>query len=740
MVMIMVISVTVVLAGGADKDTKPKEPVIIGFKSTPSQADKAMVRGHGGDIKYSYTLINAIAAKLPEPAIENIQKNPRVTYVEMDVEVHTLEDTLPWGVDRIDAELVWNGAEGGCDVIVGRNAGNGVNVAIIDTGIDDDHPDLSVAGGINYVVGSPFDDKKNDNWDDDNGHGTHCAGIVAALDNEAGVIGVAPEASLYAVKVLGSNGRGWTSDVIAGIQWSSENGMQVISMSLGSSSDSTPLEGACNAAAAAGIVVVAAAGNSGPGDNTVNYPAKYGSVIAVSATDGTDAIASFSSRGAEVELAAPGVSIYSTYRGGGYATMSGTSMACPHVAGTAALAIGDVRQRLRDTAEDLGPTGFDTKYGYGLVDAEAAAGSAVTLKSIAVTPETATIPKGLTQQYTAMGTYSDASTADITSSVTWASSNIAVATIDSAGLATGVGDGSTEITAALGSISGTATLTVTAPILQSITVMPDTATIEVAAKQRYTATGTYSDASTADITSSVTWASSNIAVATIDSAGLATGVGDGSTEITAALGSISDTAALTVTLALNSIAVTPETATIPKGLTQQYTAMGTYSDASTADITSSVTWASSNIAVATIDSAGLATGVGDGSTDITAALGLISGTATLTVTAPSEPTAVIVESISYSTEGGKNQDRHLCIVVALVDNLDNYVADASVSIEVYLEGSLYVSYTGTTGTDGTVTFKKNNAPSGTYTTTVTAVTAGELNWDGVTPEKSFTKH
>jgi hypothetical protein len=151
-----------------------------------------------------------------------------------------------------------------------------------------------------------------------------------------------------------------------------------------------------------------------------------------------------------------------------------------------------------------------------------------------------------------------------------------------------------------------------------------------------------------------------------------------------------------------------------------------------------VTWASST-AVATIDSAGLATGVSDGSTEITATLDSISDTAALTVTAPSEPPAVIVESISYSTEGGKNQDKHLCIVVALVDNLYNSVADASVSIDVYLEWSLCVSYTGTTGTDGTVTFKKNNAPSGTYTTTVTDVTAGELNWDGVTPENSFSK-
>jgi hypothetical protein len=190
------------------------------------------------------------------------------------------------------------------------------------------------------------------------------------------VIGVAPKASLYAVKVLGSNGRGWTSDVIAGIQWSRDNGMQVISMSLaGGYSES--METACSEADGAGIVVVAAAGNSGPGDNTVKYPAKYESVIAVSATDGTGAIASFSSRGPEVELAAPGVSIYSTYRGGGYATMHGTSMACPHVAGTAALVIAseslsndEVRLRLQQTADDLGR---NTGYGHGLIDADEAA-------------------------------------------------------------------------------------------------------------------------------------------------------------------------------------------------------------------------------------------------------------------------------------------------------------------------------------------------------------------------------
>lgn len=367
MAMMMVISVTVVLAGSAaDKDTKTKEPVIIGFKSTPGAADKAMVRGHGGDIKYSYTIINAIAAKLPEPAIENIQKNPRVTYVEMDGEVHTLDAELDnsWGVKHIGAGTVHDSG----------NKGTGVTVAILDTGIDYSHPDLN----DNYIDGYDFANDDSDPMDD-NGHGTHCAGIVAAEDNGVGVVGVAPEAHLYAVKVLNSGGSGSVSDVIAGIQWSVNKSMAVISMSFGGGYSGS-MEAACDAAYNAGIAVVAAAGNDGnppgKGDN-VGYPAGYSSVIAVAATDSNDNRARWSSTGPAVELAAPGVSVKSTDRGGGYATKSGTSMACPHVAGTAALAIvageGNVRQCLQDTADDLGPTGFDTKYGYGLVDADGAA-------------------------------------------------------------------------------------------------------------------------------------------------------------------------------------------------------------------------------------------------------------------------------------------------------------------------------------------------------------------------------
>jgi subtilisin family serine protease len=262
MAMMLVISVTVVLAGSAaDKDTKTKEPVIIGFKGTPGPADKAMVRGHGSDIKYSYTIINAIAAKLPEPAIENIQKNPRVTYVEMDGKVHTLDTELDnsWGVKRIGAGTVHDSG----------NKGTGIKVAILDTGIDYEHSDLNA----NYISGYDFANNDSDPMDD-NGHGTHCAGIVAAEDNEGGVVGVAPEADLYAVKVVDSGGSGYVSDVVAGIQWSVDNGMDVISMSVGSDFGSTSLETACDNAYSSGVLLVAAAGNdgnpSGEGDNPLS--------------------------------------------------------------------------------------------------------------------------------------------------------------------------------------------------------------------------------------------------------------------------------------------------------------------------------------------------------------------------------------------------------------------------------------------------------------------------------------
>jgi hypothetical protein len=349
--------------------------VLIGFKEKPGAAQQAMVKGLGGKIKYTYHLglggkikytyhlIPAIAASVPEVAIEALKKNPNITNVEFDSKVFALGQTLPWGVDRIDAEVVHD---------FGNN-GAGIKIAIIDTGIDKDHPDLDAnyAGGYDFV-------NSDDYPMDDNGHGTHVAGTVAAEDNNEGVVGVAPEASLYALKALNSEGVGYVSDVVYAIQWSTVNGIKVINMSLGGKRNIF-LEWACNLAYYSdGLLLVAAAGNGG----AVIYPAAYSSVIAVSATNSNDELAWFSSTGKQVELAAPGVSIDSTVLNGGYGEESGTSMSSPHVAGTAALVWAAnlswtndiVRAQLRNTAEDLGAPGWDSEFGYGLVNAAEAAG------------------------------------------------------------------------------------------------------------------------------------------------------------------------------------------------------------------------------------------------------------------------------------------------------------------------------------------------------------------------------
>lgn len=364
-----------------------KIPVIIRFTD---KQDKDLITQSGGDIKTVYHIRPAVAASLPQKAIDNLRRNPKIEYIVEDLQVFTLAESYDWGVDRIDA-----------DVVHGYNKGAGVNVAILDTGIDYNHPDLAA----NYAGGYDWVNNDSDPMDD-NGHGTHCAGIVGAvMGNDQGVIGVAPEARLWALKVLDANGSGWYSDIVSALEWcidtrsdpNPDNDIQVISMSLGSeySSGNPEIESWINDTYDAGIVLVGAAGNSGnrqgTGDNVI-YPARYDKVIAVAATDSSDnrvAIPGWwsSCTGPAVELAAPGLYIYSTYWDDTYATLSGTSMACPMVSGTAALVIAtgisdgngngrindEVRTCLQVTADDLGVSGRDTWYGFGLVDANGAA-------------------------------------------------------------------------------------------------------------------------------------------------------------------------------------------------------------------------------------------------------------------------------------------------------------------------------------------------------------------------------
>lgn len=321
------------------------------------------------DVQVDLGIINGAAIMANPGRIKALSKDKNVISVETDMLATTSDYTpykrLSWGVNRIDADMVWNHETIVGDVTTKDGAtGTGIHVAILDTGIDSDHPDLKnldKTNSINFVpptnrAGRVTGTTDPTKWDDDNGHGTHCAGIVAG--NEAntnnGMIGVAPEATLHAVKVLDSRGSGQYSWIIAGIDWCVNNDIHVISMSLSGSTSTLDLKTACDNAYEAGINIVAAAGNSGK--YSVEYPASYDSVISVVAVDRYDKPASFNSWNEYVEIAAPGVDIYSTWNDGKYKTISGTSMACPHVAGIIALMIeseiGSPRAGL--TGDDVG--------------------------------------------------------------------------------------------------------------------------------------------------------------------------------------------------------------------------------------------------------------------------------------------------------------------------------------------------------------------------------------------------
>ncbi|MPZ24764.1 MAG: S8 family serine peptidase, partial [Dehalococcoidia bacterium] len=358
--------------------------VFIDLPSRANYTDRFFINNVGGNVRWEFETSNTISVELPQRAVDHLmQLSGRFFNIRIEPKA-TLVNAIDWGVDQINAERVWGGAENAVNVT--GNAGAGTKVAVIDTGFDSDHPDLEVniAGGRNFVA-----NPDNNNYEDDNGHGTHVAGTIAAADNGIGLVGVAPEASLYGLKVLNAQGSGSFGDIVKAIEWATGLGggtkADIINMSLGcfgAGCNDPALKAAVDNAYAAGVLVVVAAGNNGPGANTVGYPAMYDSAIAVAATNSSNAVASFSSRGSQVELAAPGVSIRSTYPNNSYATLNGTSMATPHVAGLAALVkaanpsitASQIRTRLQQTATDLGAAGRDTSYGYGLIDAVAAVG------------------------------------------------------------------------------------------------------------------------------------------------------------------------------------------------------------------------------------------------------------------------------------------------------------------------------------------------------------------------------
>ena len=243
--------------------------------------------------------------------------------------------------------------------------GKGINIAVLDTGIST-HSDLNIAGGVSTV------DYTN-SYDDDHGHGTHVAGIIASKDNGIGTTGVASEADIYSVKVQDSTGKGDLMDIIEGIDWAIKNDMDMMNMSFGTDRHSATLKAKINEAVSKGMIVVASSGNTG--DSKMMYPANYDNVIAVGATDQNNNLASFSARGPALDIVAPGVEIASTHIDDKYAIGSGTSQAAPYVTGMLALymekypnkSAKELTQMLYNHALDLGEIGKDPFYGYGLV-------------------------------------------------------------------------------------------------------------------------------------------------------------------------------------------------------------------------------------------------------------------------------------------------------------------------------------------------------------------------------------
>lgn len=278
--------------------------------------------------------------------------------------VKQLTESVDWGLSANNIPQHWKDSQG-----------ENVKVAVLDTGIELNHPDLKDAIlDTQDFSGSIFGPL------DKNGHGTHTSGTIGARKNDIGVVGVAPQCKLLIGKVLGDDGSGSGEMVANGILWAIQKKAHIISMSLGSPSNDPQIFQAIQKAISSGIIVICAAGNDGV-DNSVNYPGKY--TCAVSAYDKNFKLAPFSSRGPEVIVSGPGVDIVSTFllSQGGYASLSGTSMATPFVAGVVALYISlllktnaalpnedGVKTYLQNHSKDAGDPGFDPDYGWGLID------------------------------------------------------------------------------------------------------------------------------------------------------------------------------------------------------------------------------------------------------------------------------------------------------------------------------------------------------------------------------------
>jgi len=639
-------------APSEDKESNTKR--IIADSISPKDISNFVQQG----CSVKHLLKDATALECPTsvvPTLKNVREDKLIQIHDLDADI------------QINADDVWNG--------VPSYQGTGIVIAILDTGVDTKHIELQDSIiKTKSIKGSPKDS---------NGHGTHVSGIITGngvfeISNNYGypspnrATGVAPEAGIIVGKVCAPRGC-FYSDIAAGIEWAVAEGADVISISIGGAPiggdncDGDFIADKANWAVDNGVVVVVSSGND-ESSTGVSSPACGSKVIAVGAVDQSDTVAGFSNSGPALDIVAPGVGVLSTYSCDAagdcgsywYAWMSGTSMAAPHVAGAAALvlqshpgfSVDQVKDALYSTAIDVG-----SRDGNGRVDVLGA------VNYLSAPDTEAPIISNI-----------DSTTTSTTSTITWDTDEPATSLVDY-GTDNGYGSSASDNNL------------VTSHSIELTGLDPST----IYHFKITSVDGSNNSASTADLTFET------LSPPTLD-----------------------------------SISITPSSASISEGSTQQFTATGTYSDNTTEDLTAKAAWSSSDPNVATIDNVGLATGMPvstESSVTITATYSDLSpATSTLEVTvAPTAPTTVSVSSINYATEAGKYQDKHLLVTIALLDDLGNPVSGASVSIKLYLDGAHIATGTGgITGSSGTVTYSLKNAAPGPYTTDVTDVTASDL--------------
>ncbi|WP_237982365.1 S8 family peptidase [Bacillus thuringiensis] len=351
---------------------------LVTFKN---EVDSKIILNYGGTIEKTYKYTPTIVSKIPVDSIDSLKENPNISTIEKDVSVEVIPDIKKeylkkhsnimytgapvlsnWNMERVKVFSVHKQGYKGANIKIG----------IIDSGIDITHEDLKVTDGINII-------DPNSNYNDDYGHGTRVAGVISALDNNKGVLGMAPLSEIFAIKVLDARGKGSISNVISGIEWAIDNKLDIVNLSLQTIINNNALEEVVKKAYEQGIILVAAAGNKGHNgvQETITYPAAYKEVISVGAIDENNEKVIFSSVGSRLDLVAPGDNVYTTIPRSFYYVYSGTSIASPHVAGIAALLKEsnpnltniEISQILKDTATDLGDNFY---YGNGLVNAEKA--------------------------------------------------------------------------------------------------------------------------------------------------------------------------------------------------------------------------------------------------------------------------------------------------------------------------------------------------------------------------------